>query len=191
MEIKGQRRVTWREKILVRLNQDRQDWRPWIVSRTSHFFQFATFRPAKLKRRWKEILFLLILLVLLWGAFLKLMDRWLLLPRAETFSGLYFVDYHTIPKEIAPGETIYFPFVIQNREASGKNYHYQIILSDAQERRVLQAGTVWVEKGQDLSITGRYAAGLKRRKEMITVELNGGEQKLHFLLNKYLDPTAE
>lgn len=190
MKITGQHKTPSHEKFFKRLSEGFSAGNKKNQALFWRFlYSFHKLPRAALKKKLAFGLLVFILLLLLWKPFLNLMDHWLLLPRPETFSGIYFVDYHAIPKEVAPGETIYFPFVIQNRETAGKNYHYKIILSNLEGTKTLQEGTVWVDKGQDKSLTGKYLAGPQRRKEMITIELNAGEEKLHFLLNKYLDPT--
>jgi hypothetical protein len=78
------------------------------------------------------------------------MNDWLLLPRPQRFTELYFTDHHKLPSTIHVGTTQEFPFTVRNLEHQNTTYHYQIIAlpEDGRPEHLLSEGTFTLAHNQ-------------------------------------------
>jgi hypothetical protein len=74
----------------------------------------------------------------------KQMDAWMLLPREQRFTELYFSDLHNIPNSAVSGAKLDVVFTLHNLEHADVAYNYKIIAvtSDNRVVQVLDAGDI-------------------------------------------------
>lgn len=112
------------------------------------------------------------------------MDEWLLIPRPERFTELYFNDHINLPKEISKGDEISFSFVIHNLEGKSEEYIYQVYFKSLSGEIVeIEESQIMVGDGEYKTINEMYKSELDDNSGAIFVELKGKKQQLHFLLN--------
>jgi uncharacterized membrane protein len=112
------------------------------------------------------------------------MDEWLLIPRPERFTELYFDDHINLPKEISKGQEISFSFTIHNLEGQTTEYPYIIYFKSLDGQVVnIDESTVTLKDGEYRPIEGIYKSEMDDNSGTIVVDLKGKNQQLHFLLN--------
>lgn len=131
--------------------------------------------------------FLLSLLFLCFfrGDVISVLDDWKLIPRPETFTELYFVDYddidHSAPET---GKQIDFLFAISNREGVSKDYEYEVYLEAEGEKNIIEHNSIHIEKDEVAFIEERYVFTKSYKKGSIIVQILEPNQSIHILLDK-------
>jgi hypothetical protein len=86
-------------------------------------------------------------------AIAKQMDDWMLLPRPQRFTELYFTD-HTLPASLKRGASQKLTFTVHNLEHRPTAYHYKLIgiPDDTRPQQVLGEGVVNLAHDQSKTI---------------------------------------
>jgi uncharacterized membrane protein len=104
-------------------------------------------------------------------------------PVPETFTELYFDDFRKLPNSVIANQDIVFTFVVSNKEGVNKVYPYRVYFSYPNGEEIdFEKGTVALNDKQLKKIEVRHkflSSGLTGK---VTVELEGRNQQIHFLL---------
>ncbi|NTW14235.1 MAG: hypothetical protein HGA31_04370 [Candidatus Moranbacteria bacterium] len=143
------------------------------------------------KRRSVMIAAMLIITAVVFFTYLKRdaiyaqMNAWLLIPKPERFTELYFSDHTNLPKRVSAGDRMRFSFVIVNHEGNARSYGYSVHLIGAENVDpivVRDVTDVASEESKEVQVgfdvPERFETG------EVVVQLTDMSQQIHFWINK-------
>lgn len=114
------------------------------------------------------------------------MNKQLLIPRAETYTELYFTDPAALPKVIKKGDNVSFAFTIHNFEEGTTTYPYKVFLveSGATTTHALAKGVLTLARTERGTIAVQMSFAKTPGVSLVVVQLLGIEREISFHVNK-------
>lgn len=104
-------------------------------------------------------------------------------PIPESFTELFFEDFRKLPNSVIANQETTFTFVVSNKEGVNKIYPYRVYFSYPNGEEIdFEKGVISLGDKETRKIEIRHkflSSGLRGR---VTVELEGRNQQIHFLL---------
>lgn len=134
------------------------------------------------------LLFFILLLLLLFGVFkdsiINQLSQANLLPKAETFTELYFENSTKLPTKIISGKQLDFIFTIHNLEGKDINYTYEIVVKDKDGEQPITKKTVLVEDAKKASIQEGILLDDPATRSAVIVNLVNKKQHITFYVTE-------
>jgi hypothetical protein len=114
----------------------------------------------------------------------KLMDRYDLIPRNESFSELYFDEHLSLPRSLKEDRQLDFSFTIANHEKADRPYRYEVTYWQANQNEIIVQGEREIKSGESDRIQIAHKLPDAKEQYRIEVRLPESGQAIHFYLNK-------
>lgn len=142
--------------------------------------------------RWGVLLVVVLILIFLYqsqyvrSTVYSFMDKQLLIPRAETYTELYFTDPSTLPKKIKKGDNVSFAFTIHNVEVGTTTYPYKVFLVEdgATTTHALANGELTLARTERGTVAVQMLFAKTPGTSTVFVQLLGIEREIGFHVNK-------
>jgi hypothetical protein len=135
-------------------------------------------------KKYLVLILIIVVIVFFKDIIYKQINQWLLIPKEERFTELYFNDHINLPKQISKGEMINFSFVIHNLEGKTEKYNYVVFFKSLDGKIVnIDEFNVVIKDGEKKMIHIDYISERENNTGGVFVELKGKKQAIHFLLN--------